>query len=396
MKLNTHYQHLSDNYLFAKVAEKVADFTKANPSQPLYHLGIGDVTLPLVPVVVDALQKATAEMADKATFRGYGTYQGYPFLREAISSYYKNHKQVELHPDEVFISSGSKGDCTGILELFSPDNTVLIPNPTYPVYVDANIMDGRKIIFATANQANDFLPLPNPDVSADIIYICSPNNPTGAVYNRTQLKAWVDYAKAQGAILLYDGAYEAFISDDLPSSIFEIEGARDCAIEFMTFSKLAGFTGVRCSFITIPKGLTAHGQSLHALWLRRQTTRGNSVSYIVQRGAEAALSPTGLQQLQTNLAYYKHNTQIIGETLDRLGIYYTGGKNAPYVWLACPGGMSSWEFFDFLLHRTGIIGTPGAGFGTEGEGYFRLSAFGDQTATRTAMTLFESEVKHLC
>ena len=395
MKINKNYLNLADNYLFAKVTEKAQAYTKQNPDTPLHYMGIGDVTLPLVPAIIKSMEQSISEMASKETFRGYGSYQGYDFLREAISAYYTT-KNIAINPDEIFISSGSKGDCTGILELFSTDNLVLIPNPTYPVYLDSNIMDGRKITFINGGKENNFLPMPDYNIDADIIYICSPNNPTGAVYDYAGLSNWVNYAIDKNAIILYDGAYESFIHDNLPSSIFEIEGARECAIEFMSFSKMAGFTGVKCSFVTIPKELSRDGQNLHSMWLRRLTTRQNTVGYIVQRGAAASLSKEGLIQIKESISYYKHNTEIIAKTLDKLGIYYTGGKNAPYIWLQCPNNMNSWDFFDYLLHNAGIVGTPGSGFGTEGEGYFRLSAFGDHETTKIAMDKFEREVKKLC
>ncbi len=381
MRINTNYQNLEQSYLFANINRKVAEFTAANPDKSIIRMGIGDVTLPLVPVVVEALHKGVDEMSKKETFHGYGPEQGYDFLRQRVKEYYEKIG-VQIDLNEIFISDGAKSDVGNILDLFDKDNTVLVPDPVYPVYVDTNTMDGRKIVFMEANEANGFLPLPDEGVQADIIYLCSPNNPTGAVYNREQLKAWVDYANKQQAIILFDSAYESFVAtEDLPRSIFEIEGARTCAIEFCSLSKTAGFTGTRCGYTVVPKDLGP----LNTMWLRRQTTKFNGVSYIVQRGAAEVFTDEGIRQTRENLAYYMRNAKVIADTLDELGIWYTGGQNSPYIWLKCPNGMKSWDFFDFLLEKAGIVGTPGAGFGTQGEGYFRLTAFGNYENTVEAM-----------
>ena len=376
MKVNSNYFNLNESYLFSTITAKINEFSKYNPGKDIIRLGIGDVTLPLVPIVIDAMQKAVLEMGEAGTFKGYGEEQGYLFLRSAITRYYEN-KNVKLKEDEIFISDGAKSDLGNILDIFSIDNTVLIPDPVYPVYVDTNIMAGRKIIYIDGDINNDFLPIPNKETKADIIYLCSPNNPTGAVYNADQLKTWVNYALENDAVILFDSAYEAFIQDEeLPSSIYQIDGAKDCAIEFCSFSKTAGFTGTRCGYTIIPHELKKENASLNKLWLRRQTTKFNGVPYIVQRGGEAVLSEQGLLQAKNNINYYLENAKTITGVLEKLDIWFTGGKNAPYIWLKCPDNMKSWDFFDYLLNETGIAGTPGAGFGKNGESYFRLSAFG--------------------
>ena len=388
MKINKNYQKLEDSYLFSTIAHKVAEFTKNNPEAAVIRLGIGDVTLPLAPAVVKAMNKAVEEMGVKETFRGYGPEQGYGFLKEAIQKYYAS-RNTHLERDEIFISDGAKSDVGNILDLFSQDNTVLVPNPVYPVYVDTNVMAGRKIVFADANEENDFLPMPDENIKADIIYICSPNNPTGAVYTKEGLKKWVDYALKNNAIILYDAAYECFIKDkNLPRSIFEIEGAKKCAIEFCSFSKTAGFTGTRCGYTIVPQELVYDGVHINKMWLRRQTTKFNGVPYIVQRGAEAVFSEEGQKQIQENIAYYSENAKIIADTLKAKGIYFTGGTHSPYIWLKCPNNMSSWEFFDYLLEKAQVVGTPGAGFGENGEGFFRLTSFGDRAKTIEAMERF--------
>ena len=385
MNINENYTKLEESYLFSTVAKKVSEFAEKNPDKKIIKLGIGDVTLPLCSVVVDALHKAVDEMGVQATFRGYGPEQGYDFLREAVKNYYKTHN-VELDMDEIFISDGAKSDLGNILDLFAGDNTVLVPDPVYPVYVDTNVMAGRKVIFANANQDNEFLPLPDESQKADIIYICSPNNPTGAVYNKEQLKKWVDYAKSMHAIILFDAAYECFISDDsLPKSIFEIEGAKDCAIEFCSLSKTAGFTGTRCGYTVVPKALG----KLNKFWLRRQTTKFNGVPYIVQRGAAAVFSEEGQKEIKENINYYKENARVISDTLTKCGIWHVGGKHSPYIWLKCPNNMTSWDFFDYLLENIQVVGTPGAGFGKNGEGYFRLTSFGSKENTQEAMQRFD-------
>ena len=383
--LNENYLTLSESYLFSEIAHRVSTHAQTHPQQKLIRMGIGDVTRPLCPCVVSALQSAAAEQGSAATFRGYGPEQGYDFLRERIRAYYAA-RGVLLEADEIFVSDGAKSDLGNILDLFSRENRVLIPDPVYPVYVDTNRMEGRPIVFADATEENGFLPLPDEALEADLIYLCSPNNPTGAVYDRTQLQQWVDYANARGAVILFDAAYEAFVVDPaLPRSIFELPGAETCAIEFCSFSKTAGFTGTRCGYTVVPHALVRQGVQLGRLWLRRQTTKFNGVSYLVQRGAEAALSDEGLRQIQENLSYYRANAAVITGALDTLGIRYTGGKNSPYVWLRCPDGMRSWDFFDLLLQQAGVVGTPGAGFGANGEGHFRLTAFSTREATEEAM-----------
>ena len=324
-------------------------------------------------------------MGIQESFRGYGPEQGYDFLREAVQNYYRKHN-VSLELDEIFISDGAKSDLGNILDLFDKDNTVLVPDPVYPVYVDTNIMNGRKVIFANANSENSFLPMPDKNVKADIIYICSPNNPTGAVYNKEQLKAWIDYANQNSAVILFDSAYECFISDpELPRSIFEIEGAKTCAIEFCSLSKTAGFTGTRCGYTIVPKDLG----NLNKMWLRRQTTKFNGVPYIIQRGAEAVFTEEGMKEIAENLNYYKENAKIISQTMKECGIWFVGGQHSPYIWLKCPNNLSSWEFFDYLLENAQIVGTPGAGFGKNGEGYFRLTSFGSRENTIEAMERFK-------
>lgn len=388
MNINKNYLNLEDSYLFSTIAKKVNYFIKENPDKDIIRLGIGDVTLPLAPVIVEAIKKAADEMGVQATFKGYGPEQGYEFLKEAIKKYYLT-KSVNIDSDEIFISDGAKSDLGNILDIFGPDNTVLIPDPVYPVYVDTNVMAGRKIIFADANESNGFLPLPDSNIKCDIIYICSPNNPTGAVYSKEALKKWIDYAIKNDAVILYDAAYECFIkSQELPSSIFQIEGAQKCAIEFCSFSKTAGFTGTRCGYTVVPKALERQGASLHKFWLRRQTTKFNGVPYIVQRGAEAVFSELGQKQIKENIAYYSENAKIIADTMDKKGIWYTGGKHSPYIWLKCPNNMTSWDFFDYLLNNIAVVGTPGAGFGRNGEGYFRLTSFGNREKTIEAMNRF--------
>ena len=391
--VNENYAVLQDSYLFSQVAHKVADYAAAHPETKIIRLGIGDVTLPLAPVVVEAMQKAAAEMGVKESFRGYGPEQGYDFLHEALVKYYADFG-VSLESSEIFISDGAKSDCGNITDLFDDANVILVPDPVYPVYLDTNIMRGRQIIFMQGSPDNDFLPMPDAAVKADIIYLCSPNNPTGAAYSRAQLEEWVAYARQQDAVILYDAAYEAFIEDpSLPRSIFTIEGAKECAIELCSLSKTAGFTGTRCGYTVVPlelkrKTRTGKELSLNKMWLRRQTTKFNGVPYIVQRGAEAVFTPEGQRQCRENLAYYKENARLIGAALDEKGILYYGGKNSPYIWMQCPDNMKSWEFFDYLLEKLGIVGTPGSGFGTMGEGWFRLTAFASREATQEAVERF--------
>ncbi len=392
-KINQHYRQLKDSYLFSDIARRVAAFSQAHPEKEIIRMGIGDVTLPLMPSVISSLHSAVEEMADASTFRGYGPEQGYGFLRDAIRAYYVRFG-VQLDPDEIFVSDGAKSDLGNITDLFSADNTVLIPDPVYPVYVDTNLMNGRKILYMNANAENGFLPMPDPEIRADLIYLCSPNNPTGAVYTREQLAAWIDYALAQDAVLLFDAAYEAFIGDSsLPHSIFELPDAKRCAIEFCSLSKTAGFTGTRCGYTIIPKMLKIEGMSPNRMWNRRQATKFNGVPYIIQRGAEAAFSEEGVRQSQEMIAYYKKNTAVMAETLERCGVHFFGGVHSPYLWMECPDGMDSWTFFDYLLENAAIVGTPGAGFGINGEGYFRLTGFGSQPKTMEAMQRISSLLK---
>lgn len=383
MKINTNYQNIADSYLFSTVAKKVSEFASKNPDKKIIKLGIGDVTLPLCKEVVNALKNASEEMGIKESFHGYGPEQGYEFLKTKLQKYYESHC-VKLDNDEIFISDGAKSDLGNILDLFAVDNTVLVPDPVYPVYVDTNIMAGRKVVYIDANADNNFLPLPDKSIKADIIYICSPNNPTGAVYNKEQLKAWVDYAKENNSVILFDAAYECFITDkNLPRSIYEIEGAKSCAIEFCSFSKMAGFTGTRCGWTVVPKEL--ENGLLNKMWLRRQTTKFNGVPYIVQRGAEAVFSEVGQKEIQENLNYYKENAKIISDILKKHNIWHIGGQHSPYIWLKCPNNMKSWEFFDYLLENIQVVGTPGSGFGRNGEGYFRLTSFGSRENTQEAV-----------
>jgi len=385
MKVNKNYLNLEASYLFSTIAQKVKDYTEQNPDKTIIRLGIGDVTLPLCGDVIKSMHDAVSEMGVQSTFHGYGPEQGYDFLKQAIQNYYKE-RNVHLNLGEIFISDGAKSDVGNILDLFDIDNTILVQDPVYPVYVDTNIMAGRKIKFIDSNEDNEFLPLPTNKDIADIIYICSPNNPTGACYNREQLKIWIDFAIANNSLILYDAAYEAFISNaNYPRSIYEIANAEKCAIEFCSFSKTAGFTGTRCGYTIIPNTLEYDNCNLNKMWLRRQTTKFNGVSYIVQKGAAAVFTPNGQKEIFENINYYKENAKIMMNTLDKLNIWYTGGENSPYIWLKCPNNMKSWEFFDFLLNNVQIVGTPGSGFGKNGEGYFRLTSFGSRENTIKAM-----------
>lgn len=394
--INQNYLKLNESYLFAEIARRIREWQSAHPelSSQLIRMGIGDVTRPLPKTVVDAMVKAAQDMGQAESFHGYGPEQGYDFLKAAIQSYYKKFG-VELALDEIFISDGAKSDLGNILDLFDENNTVLVTDPVYPVYVDTNMMSGRKIVYAMSSEENGFLPLPAPEYRADIIYLCSPNNPTGAVYDREGLTKWVRFAQENNAILLFDAAYECFVTGDLPHSIYEIPGARDVAIEFCSFSKKAGFTGTRCGYTVVPDTLKRDGASLNKMWLRRQTTKFNGVSYITQRGAEAVFTEAGEREIEENLQYYRDNASIITETMDRLHIYYTGGKNSPYIWLKCPGDMDRWSFFDKLLNEAYVVGTPGAGFGKSGEKFFRLTAFSTHENTREAMARFEKLVQSM-
>ncbi|OON96872.1 MAG: LL-diaminopimelate aminotransferase [Epulopiscium sp. Nele67-Bin005] len=378
MNINTNYLNLEESYLFSTIARKVNEFQEANKDAKVIRLGIGDVTLPLTNSVVSAMQEAVTEMSNSETFKGYGPEQGYEFLRTAVKEYY-GRKNVELAPDEIFISDGAKSDLGNILDVFELEGTSLIPNPVYPTYLDTNVMLGRKINFLNGNENNNFLPMPEDGDGGDLIYLCSPNNPTGATYTRDQLQIWVDYANKNGSVILFDSAYETFIKDDnLPTSIFEIEGARTCAIEFCSFSKTAGFTGTRCGYTVIPHDLVLNGTKVNKLWLRRQTTKFNGVPYIIQKGAAAVFTEQGQKETRANVAYYLENAKIIREAFTELGFWFVGGDNSPYIWIKCPAGYDSWQFFDKLLNEAHVVGTPGVGFGSNGQGYFRISAFGNR------------------
>ena len=389
---NKNYLNLKESYLFSEIARKVKEEAEKNPDKKIIRMGIGDVTQPLVPAVIEAMHKAVDEMSNKDTFRGYGPEQGYEFLRQRIADYYASFG-VALTANEIFISDGAKSDIANITDIFSDENTIIIPDPVYPVYVDTNIMCDRKIIYIPGTEENGFLAMPTPELKGDIIYLCSPNNPTGAIYNKEQLKIWVDFARANNAVILFDAAYECFISDSsLPRSIFEIEGAKECAIEFCSYSKTAGFTGTRCGYTVVPEALKVQDIQLNKLWNRRQSTKFNGTAYVIQRAAEAIYTPEGQVQIHEQIAYYMQNAKIMAETLKAKGIQFVGGENSPYIWLKCPNGMSSWEFFDFLLQKLGIVGTPGAGFGANGEGYFRLTAFGSRENTIEAMKRIEDNL----
>ena len=387
--INSNYLNIKESYLFSEVAKRTAKFKESHPDADIIRLGIGDVTRPLAPTVIEALHSGVDDMAKADSFKGYGPEQGYDFIKNSLKEYYAE-KGVELDKDEIFISDGAKSDLGNILDIFSKDNVVLVPDPVYPVYVDTNTMDGREIVYLKADESNSFLPLPDKSIKADLIYICSPNNPTGACYNREQLTEWVNYANENNSVILFDAAYECFVSDDsLPRSIYEIEGAKTCAIEFCSFSKTAGFTGTRCGYTVVPFALERDGYKLNKFWLRRQTTKFNGVCYIVQKGAASVFTDEGKKQIRENINYYKENAKIITDTLDRLGIWYCGGKHSPYIWFRCPGNMGSWEFFDALLEKANVVGTPGEGFGENGKGYFRLTSFSTKENTAEAMRRFE-------
>jgi len=405
-KVNDNYLKLKAGYLFPEIGRRVAAFSQANPDARIIRLGIGDVTEPLAPAVIEAMHAAVDEMATGASFRGYGPEQGYDFLREQIVEHDYKSRGVQVAADEVFISDGSKCDTGNILDIFGADNVVAVTDPVYPVYVDTNVMAGRTgdgddqgryagLVYLPVTSENGFVP-PLPSTPVDLIYLCYPNNPTGTVATRETLKRWVDYARANDAVILFDAAYEAYITDPtIPHSIYEIEGAREVAIEFRSFSKTAGFTGVRCAFTVVPKeltGTTADGkrQALHPLWNRRQTTKFNGVSYVVQRAAAAAYSAAGRQQVRATIEFYLTNARLLVEGLKQAGIEVYGGVNAPYVWLKTPGNTTSWDFFDRLLQRGHLVGTPGSGFGAAGEGYFRLSAFNSRANVEEALVRFRS------
>ena len=392
-QLNENFLKLEKNYLFINIAKKINAYIAEHPEKKdnIIRMGIGDVTLPIAPCVVEAVKKGAEEMGVKETFKGYedsGT--GYDFLKEAVAKYYKSFG-ADVSADEIRISDGAKSDCGNIVDIFGDDNVVLITDPAYPVYVDSNLMSGRKVIYADCTKENNFCAVPDKNVHADLIYLCSPNNPTGAAFTKEQLKVWIDYAIDNKAIIIYDAAYEAFITEpDIPRSIFEVEGSRQCAIEICSLSKTAGFTGMRCGYTVIPKELEVVASdgtvvNISQIWGRRQGSKFNGVSYPVQCGAAAVFTEEGQEQIKVNLEYYKENARIIASALDELGIYYTGGKNSPYIWLECPNGMKSWDFFDLLLNEINVVGTPGAGFGKNGEGFFRLTSFGDRDKTIEAV-----------
>ena len=399
VKVNNNFLKLQDSYLFSTIAKKVKAYHKEHPDKKIIKLGIGDVTLPIPNSIKLAMEKAVEEMNHKETFRGYGPEQGYEFLREKIIKYDYQKRNIEIDISEVFVSDGAKCDTGNIVDLFDTDNIVAISDPVYPVYLDTNVISGRSgeyiqnkgvyenIEYMKLTQENNFEIHPK-DLSrrVDLIYICSPNNPTGTVLNKDILKEWVEYAKQNNSIILYDAAYEAYIQEEnIPHSIYEIEDAKKVAIEFKSFSKTAGFTGLRCAYTIIPKELNIKGVSLNDLWKRRQCTKFNGVSYVTQKGAEAVYSEEGMKEIRENIKYYQDNAEIIKKGLDDAKIDYVGGINAPYIWLKVPNNMKSWEYFDLLLQKANIVGTPGVGFGPSGEGYFRLTAFGDREDTIEAM-----------
>ena len=381
---NMHYADLKDSYLFYNIAQKTNAYLEANPGKHLYRMGIGDVSLPLCDAVIKALHEAVDDQAEKARFHGYMPECGAPFLREIIQDHY--HKQgIDLTYEEVFVSSGASDELGDILDLFDKSSSAMVIEPAYPAYVDANVIAGRGIIHLASGKENGFLPEPDEEAKADLIYICSPNNPTGAVFDKAKLQRWVDFANANGSVILFDAAYEAFIEDDsLPHSIFEMEGAKTCAIEICSLSKTAGFTGTRLGYTVIPKDLVRNGMCFNEMWVRNRTTKTNGVSYIIQKGGAAVFTEEGQRQIRENIQVYKNNAKTLMEALDQLGIWYCGGKNAPYIWLQCPKGLGSWEFFDYLLQEIQVVGTPGEGFGACGEGYFRFSTFGSPEDTQEA------------
>lgn len=396
-KVNQNFLKLPGSYLFSEIARRLAAYTAEHPEAKMIRLGIGDVTRPLAPAVIEAMHKAVDEMGTFEGFHGYGPEQGYDFLREAIAKTDYAARGVDIKPNEIFVSDGAKSDCGNIGDIFGADNVVAVCDPVYPVYVDTNAMAGRagdfqeeqgkwsKLVYMPCVEENGFTPQ-IPQEKVDMIYLCFPNNPTGTVATKEQLKAWVDYANENKAVILYDSAYEAFITqDDVPHTIYEIEGARTCAIEFRSFSKTAGFTGNRCAYTVVPMELERDGAKLNALWNRRQCTKFNGVPYVIQRGAAAVYTEEGQRQIKETIAYYQENARVIREGLTEAGLTCFGGVNAPYIWLKTPDGMGSWEFFDKLLKEANVVTTPGAGFGPSGEGYIRLTAFGDADATKEAV-----------
>ena len=395
--INENYLKLPGSYLFSNIAKKVNAYQSENPEAQILRLGIGDVTQPLAPAIIEALHKAVDEMANAETFHGYAPDLGYEFLRNAIAKNDYKDRGCDISADEIFVSDGAKCDSGNIQEIFGLDNKIAVCDPVYPVYVDTNVMAGRSgeynpntqnfdgMIYMPCLEANDFVP-EFPKENPDIIYLCFPNNPTGATITKAQLQEWVDYAKRIGAVIIYDAAYEAYITEEeIPHSIYECEGARECAIELHSFSKNAGFTGVRLGYTVVPKDLKCGDVQLHSLWARRHGTKYNGAPYIVQRAGEAVYSDAGKAQLKEQVAYYMQNAKVIYEGLKNAGYSVSGGVNAPYIWLKTPDKMTSWEFFDKLLHEANVVGTPGSGFGAHGEGYFRLSAFGSHENTIKAV-----------
>lgn len=384
IRVNQNFDRLQPSYLFYRIGQTVAQFRAAHPDERLLNLGVGDVHLPLAPVVIEAMHRAADEQSRQESFHGYLPECGTPFLKQAVADYYAR-LGVGLDTEEIFISYGAGDELGAIGDLFAADNRVAVPEPAYPAYVDTSLMDGRTVLPLPGGAENGFLPLPPEDLEAELVYLCSPNNPTGAAYSRAGLRRWVDWANAHGAVLIFDAAYESFITDpEVPHSIYEIPGATDCAVEIASLSKSAGFTGTRLGWTVVPKTLVREEHSLHAMWVRSRTTRTNGVSYILQRAGEAALSPEGIRQNRQNIAYYRENAQILMRALDELGLPYTGGVNAPYLWFRCPNGMDSWTCFDYLIQHARIVGTPGEGFGKCGEGWFRFSCFGTQEDTAEA------------
>ncbi len=407
-RINENYLKLPGSYLFSEIAKRVSAFTGENPKAEIIKLGIGDVTKPLVPAIVENLHKAVDEMAKAETFRGYGPEQGYAFLREKIAEFDFASRGVQINADEIFVSDGAKSDTANFQEIFGLDNVVAVTDPVYPVYVDSNAMAGRtgdfgqdnkwsKLVYMPCTAENGFVPeLPKEKV--DLIYLCLPNNPTGTTLSKDELKKWVDYAKVNNVIILFDAAYEAYIrEDDVPHSIYEIEGAKDVAVEFRSFSKNAAFTGTRCAYTVVPKGVMAYtsngeAHSINKFWNRRQTTKFNGVPYIIQQGAAAVYTKEGQEQIKAVIDYYMENAKIIREGLENIGMQVFGGVNAPYIWLKTPNGLDSWQFFDKLLNEANIVGTPGNGFGPSGQGYFRLTAFGNRENTEAAVERFKTRL----
>lgn len=393
MKPNMHYTELKDTYLFNTIYRKTDEYLAAHPGERVLKLGVGDVSYPLCKKVIEALHEAVDDQSKIETFHGYMPEHGAMFLREAILKYYAGWK-VNLTTDEIFVSSGACDDLGDLLEMFDRDNTVLVIEPAYPEYVDTNFLYGRNVIHLPAGESDGFLPLPDESIDADIIYICSPNNPTGSAYTREKLKKWIDYANKKDAVILYDAAYEIFIEeDDVPHSIYEVEGADTCAIEVCSFSKTAGFTGTRVGYTVVPSKLERMGVNLNSVWSRNRETRTNGISYILQKGACAVFTPEGQEQIHESISVYKKNARVIMDALDNCGFWYVGGKNSPYVWMKCPSNMGSWEFFDYLLNELQIVGTPGVGFGSCGEGFLRLSAFGDPNDTAEAAKRIKEHFK---